>query len=107
MDSQVRIRNKGHRLTCKLEGSPGGPYYDPENPHAQTPTASEGQSTETEVSRGGAGMDGQSCSRAKSEAQTMVESMATSVMQLTQAMHTHRLTRSRCSLRHSLRHSLL
>ena len=85
VDSEVRFRHKRHGI--KLEESPRTPYDDPENYHAQSPTGSEGHS---EANTAGSDKNEaadvrswESQGAAKSEAQTMVESMATSVMQLT------------------------
>ena len=83
VDSQVRFVNKKHRIV--LEESPE-PYDDPEATQGNTHTDSEGDTTDTDVSGGGTGVGTHSHSGTKSEAQTMVESMATSVLQLTQAM---------------------
>ena len=85
VDSQVRFKNR--RPSIDLKVSPGTPIGDPKDHPAKTPTKSEGYSGDTKVS-GSDAADALSQGSAKSEAQTMVESMTMSVMQLTQAMHT-------------------
>ena len=82
VDSEVRI-NHG-RFSIDMEESPETPIGDPKKHPAKNPAMSEGCSGDTTVSDS----DAKSQSVVKSEAQTMVESMAISVMQLTQAMHT-------------------